>query len=127
MFAWAFVNVVIAPGVLWDAFEVRSVPAGDIARLDQEVIESIATFGVEPCIYFECVEGGFEISDLGLGGCDTGLFAATHDFGINNGGKRCQDDQNEQHFDQGKALRRGSFDCTVFDEASIHVELGLLC
>lgn len=103
MFARALVEVIAAPGIFGDTFEVRAVPAGDIARLNQQVIEPVAAFRIVARIDFEGIEGGFEVGDLGLGSGDARLLAAPHDLGINDGCQRRQDNQDQQHFDQGEA------------------------
>src|SRR5262249_6893634 len=121
MFAGTFVEVVLIPRILGDTFQVGSMPAGDIPRLYKNVVEDVTALRVEPGIHFKCVEGGFEIRDLGLRRRDTGLFAASHHLWINNGGESRQNDQDEQHFNQGKAAATAWFHCTVLGDASIHI------
>lgn len=80
------------------------MPPGNVARLNDQITQAVAAFGVIAGINLEGVQGNLEIGDLLLRRRDAGLLAAAHDFGINDRRQRRQDDQDQKHFNQCERL-----------------------
>ena len=106
MFARAFVQIIISPRIFRDAIEIRPMPAGHIAGLLEEIIQTIATLWIVAGVDLERIQGCLEVGDLGLCGSNARLLAAAHDLGINNRRQRCQNNQHQQHLHQGKTPGR---------------------
>ena len=78
MFAGTLIKIIIAPRILRNGFQVRSMPPGGVARLLHQIIEAIMAFGVVASIDLEGVQRSLKIGDLGLSCGDFGLFSAAH-------------------------------------------------
>ena len=93
MLSRALVHIIVAPGIFWDALQIRTVPTDCIARLHDQVIEPVPSRGVFPIVHFVGVQGGLKVGDLGLCGRDPRLFTPAHNLRIDDGRQGRQDDE----------------------------------
>ena len=107
MFSRTLVNVRIAPGVIRDALEVRSVPAGCIARLLEQVHQPVLALRITSSVHLEGIQRSFEVGDLGHRRLFLGLLRAPGKFGYNDGRQNAKDDQDQQQFDEGEGVVTG--------------------
>src|SRR5690349_20337582 len=79
MLSWTFVDVGVSPRIQRDALQVRPVPARCVARLLDQIVETIFPLGISAGVHLEGIQRGLKISDLSLRGGHPRLLAPPHD------------------------------------------------
>src|SRR6056297_2482464 len=119
VFARKAVGVLVAPRVV----EVRLIDVGAVpVRHVAGTLDQFAQLARRPAgIEIELVDGHRQALDFGNRCARLGVFAPTHDVGHDKPGDQAKDDQDDQQFDQGKALRRVFHVCSL--DLLLHMEL----
>ena len=106
MFARAFVNIGVLPGIGRNhiALEIGAFPILRVAGRLKEILQSVFAFRIESVVNFELIKRGSKIGNLGLGCSVASLLGASGKPGDYQGGQNSEDRQYQQQFHKRKTV-----------------------